>query len=218
MVVPHHTPPAPPPRCSLVVVVPGCGRHSSRVVTRQNVLGLQQCSCLCAVALPAVGVASGSGGGEWRRGTCWGLGQGSKCQAHGGGNNLNTGLTTSRMASQLRAAVWGNAFCLPSLNHDRGWLPQLKVKETPQTTMMSPLLLPRPRIRPVAPLLSFSRAFILTCVCFVFEIPTEFEAVARSHDYQCKHHRVEQVVICKSNWAICHSILLPVLTSRGWTL
>ena len=60
------------------------GVASSHMVTRQDAFELQQCPCVCAVALPAMRVASGSEGG-----TCWGPGQGSKCQAHGGNNNLN---------------------------------------------------------------------------------------------------------------------------------
>ena len=55
------------------------------MVMRQDVFELQQCSCLCAVALPAVGVASkGTEGGV--------LGRGSRQQGPspgGGANNLN---------------------------------------------------------------------------------------------------------------------------------
>ena len=46
--------------CSLMVVVPGCWWHSSRVVM-QDGFELQHCPCLCAVALLALGLASGSG-------------------------------------------------------------------------------------------------------------------------------------------------------------
>ena len=62
----------------------GC-RHSSRLVTRHDVCELQQFSCPCAVDRGAVDAVLGEDGGS----RVVGQGQGSKCQAHGGENNLN---------------------------------------------------------------------------------------------------------------------------------
>ena len=92
-------PPPPPPTalwnmvtltltCSLVVVVPGVA-GTAAAWSRDNTFSEWQrrpCLCLCrfAVALPATSVASGSGGG----GMGGVPGQGSKCQAHGGGKQF----------------------------------------------------------------------------------------------------------------------------------
>ena len=63
----------------------GC-QHSSRLVTQHDICTLQQFLCPCAVGLVAVGSVLGNDEGV---GGGLGKGQGSKCQAHGGKNNLN---------------------------------------------------------------------------------------------------------------------------------
>ena len=73
--------------CAIIVVFSGGGdaggyRHSTRLVTRQNVCKLQHYSCPCAVCLVAVGLVLGDEGGVDK-------GKAASAKPMGAGNNLN---------------------------------------------------------------------------------------------------------------------------------